>query len=231
MSAGVPKPTPGKLNAYCDQLDAALAEGTISEEQWYECRARATAQAYLPRDNPRAQSGHGGDEARWRYTRVLMVLEAIHRSGSFLDVGCANGHLVECLHRWVTGTELRVEFYGVDFADELIELAKARLPDWADRFFAANAVTWTPPRTFDFVHAHEISYAPKTREREFLEHLLDNYVSPGGRLILGPWAVRRDCTDLEESLSAWGYEPTGTLLKIQGDDPSLTRKMIWLDKA
>ena len=231
MNAAVPKPTPGNLNAYCDQLDAALADGAISEDRWYEGRKLATAKAYLSKDNPRAQSGHGGDEARWRYTRVLMVLEAIHKDGSFLDVGCANGHLIECLQRWVDGTELAVEFYGVDISDELIELAQTRLPDRADRFFAANAVTWTPPRTFDFVHAHEISYAPKNRERQFLEHLLEDYLNPGGRLILGPWAVDRDCTDLDESLSSWGYEPTGTLLKSQGDDPGLTRKMIWLDKA
>ncbi len=231
MNAPVPKPTPGNLNAYCDELDIALANGAISEDQWYECRAKATAEAYLPKDNPRAQSGHGGDEARWRYTRVLMVLEGIHKSGSFLDVGCANGHLVECLERWVSGTELKAEFYGVDISDELIELARTRLPEWADRFFAANAVTWTPPRTFDVVHAHEISYAPKHREREFLEHLLEDYVSPGGRLILGPWAVARDGTGLDENLAAWGYQPTGTLLKTQADDPSLTRKMIWLDKT
>ena len=231
MKASDPKSFRGNLNAYCDELDAALADGAISEEQWYEYRKRATAETYLPKDNPRAQSGHGGDEARWRYTRVLMVLEAIHKSGSFLDVGCANGHLVECLKRWITGTELSVEFYGVDISDELIEVAKARLPDWPDRFFTANAVTWTPPRKFDVVHAHEISYAPKNRQREFLEHLLENYLNPGGRLIIGPWAVDRDCTDLEESLAAWGYQPTGTLLKTQGDDPALTRKMIWFDKT
>ena len=80
------------------------------------------------------------------------------------------------------------------------------------------------------MHAHEISYAPKHRERQFLEHLLDDYLDPGGRLIIGPWAVGRDCTDWADCLSSWGYEPTGTLLKSQGDDPGLTRKMIWFDK-
>ena len=231
MDAFQPKSSPQDLNAYCDELSAALASGIISEEQWYEGRKNATAMAYLSRDNPRAQSGHGGDEARWRYTRVLMILEAIHKDGSFLDVGCANGYLIECLQNWVEGTGLNVEFYGVDISGELIALAQKRLPDRSDRFFVANAVSWAPNRRFDFVHAHEISYAPRHRERQFLEHLLDEYLNPGGRLIVGPWAARRDFTDLEERLCSWGHEPTGYLLKSQGDDIGLTRKMIWLDKA
>ena len=61
--------------------------------------------------------------------------------------------------------------------------------------------------------------------------LLDDYLNPGGRLIIGPWAVRRDSTDLEDRLSSWGYEPTGWLLKSQGDDVGLARKMIWFDNA
>ncbi len=219
------------LNDYCDELNAALENGLISEKQWYEARKKATAIAYVSRDNPRAQSGHGGDEARWRYTRVLMVLEAIHKDGSFLDVGCANGYLIECLQRWVEGSGLNVAFYGVDISEELINLAHWRLPDRSDRFLVANAVAWTPDRRFDFVHAHEISYAPRHREREFLEHLLADYLNPGGRLIIGPWALGRDCTNLEERLSSWGYEPTGYLLKSQGKDAGLTRKMIWFDKA
>lgn len=231
MSEFQPTSSPQNLNAYCEELDAALEDGVISEEQWYDGRRKATAIAYLSRANPRAQSGHGGDAARWRYTRVLMVLEAIHKDGSFPDVGCANGHLIECLQRWVEGSGLTVEFYGLDISAELIDFARQRLPDRSDRFIAANAVSWTPTRRFDFVHAHEISYAPKHRERQFLEHLLEDYLNPGGRLILGPWAVGRDLTDLEERLSSWGYEPTGYLLKSQGNDPGLTRKMLWFDKA
>jgi len=226
-----PTTSPHNLNAYCDELSAALAKGIVSEEQWYEGRKRATAIAYLAADNPRAQSGHGGDEARWRYTRVSMILEAIHKDGSFLDVGCANGYLIECLQRWVDGSGLTVEFYGADISQELIDLARRRLPDTSSRFFVANAVLWTPPQRFDFVHAHEISYAPRHRERQFLERLLEEYLNPGGRLIVGPWAVHRDFTDLEERIASWRYEPTGYLLKSQGNDSSNTRKMIWFDKA
>jgi SAM-dependent methyltransferase len=225
------KPEPGKLNAFCAELDAALEAGKISKEQWYTLRKDATQEAYLSYENPRAQSGHSGDEARWHFTRVLMVLEAIHKDGTFLDVGCANGYLVECLLRLVEGSWLKVEFYGLDISEGLIDLARSRLPEQAGRFFAANAVTWTPDRHFDFVHAHEISYAPRNRERQFFEHLLNDYLNPGGRLIIGPWALGRDLLDMEERISSWGYEPTGYLIKSQGDDPGLTRKMLWFDRS
>jgi len=225
-----PKSSPENLNVYCAELSAALADGVISEEEWYERRKEATAIAYLSRDNPRAQSGHGGDESRWQYTRVRMILEAIHRDGSFLDVGCANGYLIESLHKWVQGSGLNVEFHGVDISDELIETARKRLRDWSDHLHIANAVHWTPPRRFDFVHAHELSYAPPRCEQEFFKHLLEAYLNPSGRLIIGPWAVHGAPVDWEGRLCSWGYKPTGYLLKSQTGDASLTRKMIWIDK-
>lgn len=217
------------LNGFGEYLDGELVAGRLDEDQWYALAAAATAEAYLPRDNPRAQSGHSGDEARWRYGRVSMILEAIHRSGTFLDVGCANGYLVESLDRWVKGSGLDVEFSGVDISEGLIELARRRLPEWRGRFFVANAVRWTPPRKLDFVHAHETSYAPPTREKEFFEHLLADYLQPGGRLIVGPWAVDRDFPGMEDRIASWGYRPSGYLVKSQEGGSHMTRKMIWFD--
>lgn len=218
------------LNAYCDELSAALKDGLISEEQWYQMRRDATAELYLSREDPRGQSGHGGDADRWRYTRVHMIIEALHKDGTFIDVGCANGHLIECLHNWVQGTGMEIEFYGLDFSEKIVKFARKRLPAFKKRLFVGNAVTWKPEKKFDYVHAHEISYAPRDREKEFLEHLLVDYLNPGGRLIIGPWAVHRDGRELEENLAEWGYEPTGYVLKTQGNDTGLTRKMIWFDK-
>lgn len=85
-----------------------------------------------------------GDENRWRLACGI-ILEAVHKSGSFLDVGCANGHLVESLTHWL-GTSFNIAFYGLDISEELVDLAKRRLPDWNDRFFVAMHST-EPPRT------------------------------------------------------------------------------------
>lgn len=105
--------------------------------------------AYLAGTNPRAQSGFDGSPARWEAARRAIV-EAIDHPGSFLDVGCANGLLMESVDKWSAHP---VEPYGIDFAPGLVELARTRLPQWADRIWIGHARTWRPPFRFDFVHA------------------------------------------------------------------------------
>ncbi len=56
-----------------------------------------------------------------------LVADAIDRDGSLLDVGCANGYLMECLPRW---TPFDVEPYGLEISSDLAELARRRLPHW-----------------------------------------------------------------------------------------------------
>jgi hypothetical protein len=77
-------------------IDAALERGEIGEDEWHRAAAELVVPAYLAGDNPRAQSGHSGDAERWEGARRL-VLDAVDRSGSFLDIGCASGHLMECV--------------------------------------------------------------------------------------------------------------------------------------
>ena len=72
---------------------------------------------YLASDDPRRQSGFGGDEERWEAAR-RPIAEAVDHDGSFLDVGCANGYLLESIVRW---SEHRLEPYGLDFSPRLVE--------------------------------------------------------------------------------------------------------------
>lgn len=46
--------------------------------------------------------------------------EAFFRDGSFLDVGCANGHLLESMVAWCAGRGLRLEPYGIDLSAGLV---------------------------------------------------------------------------------------------------------------
>ncbi len=103
---------------------------------------------YLATDDPCAQSGFGGSPARWKAARHAIV-EAIDREGTLLDVGCANGLLMESIAQW---SGFPVEVYGVDYAPELARVARQRLPQWQDRIWFGDIATWTPPRRFDFVH-------------------------------------------------------------------------------
>ena len=106
---------------FCEEQQTALDEGRITENEWFDIHNRTFTEYYLAADNPRAQSGHSGGEALYRYTRG-MILEAIHRDGDFLDVGCANGHLMEMLDKWLGGSGLSVEFFGLDISKGLAML-------------------------------------------------------------------------------------------------------------
>ena len=85
---------------------------TEDRDAWFAGMAAIFDAAYLEGDTPRAQSGFGGDAARWEAGR-RPIAEAIDCDGSFLDIGCANGHLVESIVHW---SPHRIEPYGLDFA-------------------------------------------------------------------------------------------------------------------
>jgi SAM-dependent methyltransferase len=166
---------------------------------------------YLASDDPRRQSGFGGDEARWETARRPIV-RAIDRPGSFLDVGCANGYLLESLVRW---SPHELEPYGLDFSARLVELARARLPQWAERFFVGEALGWKSPRRFDFVRT-ELVYAPEERRRELVERLVERVVAPGGRLIVCGYGSPRSGVPthpVRRIVREWGYEPVLELVE------------------
>ena len=160
---------------------------------------------YLRGENPRAQSGFGGDERRWELARRPIVT-AIDRDGSFLAIGCANGLLLESVVRWASR---RIEPYGLDFAPMLVDLARRRLPQWADRIFLGDTLSWEPPRRFDFVRT-ELCYVKPACERELVERLIARVVAPGGTLIVCCYGSRRDPLArgrLADKLRSWGHEP------------------------
>jgi SAM-dependent methyltransferase len=188
-----------------DVLDERRARGEIDDAVWFAEMTAIFEAAYLAGDNPRAQSGFGGDEARWEAAR-RPIADAIDRDGTFLDIGCASGHLLESLVDWAP---FRIEPYGLDLAPALAELARRRLPQWADRIFVGNALTWDSPRPFDFVRT-ELVYVPAERKRGFVERLLSEVVAPRGRLILcGYGSPRSDVVPdpVCATVRAWGFEP------------------------
>ena len=84
-------PASGDFNGY---INTTLANGEISKEEWYELNNTYFTKAYLSKDNPRAQSGHGGDAQHYAFAH-LPIVDAVYKDGTFCDVGCANGHLME----------------------------------------------------------------------------------------------------------------------------------------
>lgn len=222
-----------------DYLNAAYESYEISEEELYEISKIYFTKCYLSRDNPRAQSGNGGDEWHYYHSHLLLI-EALNKSGAFCDIGCANGHLLEMVHKWASGTGYELQMYGVDISEGLIELAQRRLPHWRDNFFVGNAHFWAPDKKFDYIHIRgegvEYREPPKKPKRQrtrtqkmIFEHYMENYLVDGGRFIVGPYWYENEDMVLKGLLS-WGYTPTGYAEKTHYAKPNVLRKVIWVDK-
>jgi len=53
--------------------------------------------------------------------------------------------------RWCAAKRIRIEPYGLDIVLSFAALARSRLPQWSERIFVGNALTWMAPIRFDFV--------------------------------------------------------------------------------
>jgi SAM-dependent methyltransferase len=209
------------------EIDAAYERGELDQEGWHAAVLAVVEPAYLAAQTEQEGSGHSGTPQEWRETRGL-VLDALDRDGDLLDVGCANGLLMESLHTWAAGRGLAVEPYGVEISPRLAELARRRLPQWADRVWTANAATWRPPRRFDVVRTG-LEYVPYDRQPAYVAHLLDHVVAPGGRLVVGKNNERAADPSWAERLGEWGFPVAGEL-RVPHDHPGLVRTVVWLDR-
>ena len=148
----------------------------------------ALEEAYLRNSDPIEQSGFYGDPERWRAEREP-ILEAVTADGDFLDVGCANGYLLECLVRWGQERGVTLIPYGLDQGARLIALARQRHPRYAANFFVGNAWDWEPPRQFRYVYTL-LDQVPPEYLAAYLDRLFTRVVVPQGRLIAGDYGSR-----------------------------------------
>ena len=144
--------------------------------------------AYLAESDPIRASGFAGGALRWRREREPL-LDAVEADGDLLDVGCANGHLAECLVDWARERGRLLTPYGVDYGERLITLARRRLPHWASHFYVGNAWDWEPPQRYGYVYTL-YDCVPRSHLARYLQRLSTEFVEPAGRLILGAYGSR-----------------------------------------
>jgi SAM-dependent methyltransferase len=172
--------------------------------KWFENLTTLLESAYLQTSEPWKQSGFAGPQERWERLRQP-ISECIDESGSLLDIGCANGYLLECLQKWTRINHL--DLYGLDISSKLVDLAKTRLPLLQNRIFTGNAWDWQPPLKFNYVRT-ELVYVPDELRKEYLQRLMANYLSEYGKVLVCqyrstngphlPW--------INEKLREWGYD-------------------------
>jgi hypothetical protein len=175
-----------EAQAAIDAASRDFAAGAIDESTWQRRVSDALATAYLGEDDPRWQSGFDGDPGLWREARAF-ILDAVPANGSFLDVGCANGYLLECIAMWAAERGLELSLHGLELNPDLADEARRRLPTMSDEIYTGNASEWIPPRRFTYVRTG-LEYVPAGREPALVARLLRDVVEPDGRLIAGPVA-------------------------------------------
>lgn len=128
-------------------------------ESYFDVLRCAVTEYYLAdSSNPYQQSGRSSGAQRWEETRRCLV-QALHRSGDFMDVGCANGLLLESLIAWGAQAGYMLWPHGLDFVPDLVELAQQRFSNYRDSFTVGNAFYWTPVRQYDYLRTN-LEYVP-----------------------------------------------------------------------
>ncbi len=190
-------------------------------------RLRELEESYLTSDDPIEQSGFSGGPERWRREREP-ILDAVDGDGDFLDVGCANGYLLECLVRWAQERGHSITPYGVDIGARLVELARQRMPRFASHFFVANVWEWEPPRPLGYVYTL-IDCVPESMAQPYVERLLERAVEPGGRLIVGDYGSQSrgiPPRPVAEILGSFGMAVAGS--SAGGERP--TTRFAWVTR-
>jgi SAM-dependent methyltransferase len=191
-------------------------------DAWFEANRALLEDAYLGGQSAWQQSGFGlhspRDEHDWRALRhpvadcLLAALSDAQRAQpvNFLDIGCANGYLLECCVGWARVAGVALIPWGLDISDGLVALARQRLPVYAQGMFSGNAWSWTPPRRFDAMRT-ELVYVPEPLRLRYVARLLDEFLTADGLLLVAEYAGRTpdgnvSTLSVDETLRAWGYE-------------------------
>jgi SAM-dependent methyltransferase len=197
-----------------------------SHQQWFSSLKKELEDNYLQYDEPWKQSGFSGPGERWVACRKP-IADCIETSGSFLDIGCANGYLLECILKWTSVRDICIVPYGLDLSERLVELAKKRLPQYKQNIYVGNGLTWQNPFCFDYVRT-EVVYVPEELQKQYIDRIINGYLKDDGRLLLAEYRPRQGPADkpwLDAALIKWKLN---VVKKVSGfyDNKGLTR--VWV---
>ena len=200
----------------------------VSEfDAWDRRTAELLRDAYVSGGaGPRGSGSGDGSEGEWRAKRQHLAIP-MNASGSWLDVGCANGHLLETLPAWASERGVVIAPHGLELVPEIADLARSLHPSLADRIWTGSVMTWMPPKRFRYVTALDDAIPP-SRLGDLVTRLLSDFVEPDGRVIVSSYTSPNDePRPLFENLCACGFPPSDTIHIDRPDRaPLLTA---WID--
>ncbi len=180
-----------------------------------------------PEDEQRILNGScisGGTLEDW-ITQRRFISGAIDRSGTILDIGCANGLLLLSLMEW---SKHKLIPYGIDPDQERLAGVAEVLPEFKDNFAALEILQLEQlpshglPAQFDLVFWNVWDDFDPLIHKNFIEQAF-NVVKPNGRLILGFY-----CEDTQENQRkiSWFKQHYPNLKGHKDNSPS-TQSIIW----
>ena len=179
-------------------------------QAWFVSLKKELEEAYLQHDEPWKQSGFSGPEDRWVKCRKP-IADCVEEPGSFLDIGCANGYLLECVLKWTAERGVAIIPFGLDLSAKLIELARQRLPKYRENLYVANAWEWDSPTRFDYVRT-EVSYVPESLQRQYIQRIVETCLTDSGRVLVTEYRSRKDSISepwIDRTLRDWGFTIVG----------------------
>lgn len=199
--------------------DVALAD----LQDWFAEVKQTLETAYVASPTAWQQSGKSGTFEDWTRLRIANIAP-VQRSGTYLDIGCANGYLLECLVAWAKLKGIDITPYGLDYSVKLVDLARQRLRS-SGNIYRGNAWDWTPPQRFDYVRT-ELEYVPRNYRKPFVERLLAEFVVQDGRLIVSQYRSHRDDLTqgwIDQELEEYGFRVVETHSGYTGNGLELCR--------
>jgi hypothetical protein len=165
-------------------------------------------------------------EGAWRAKRQHLAVP-MDRDGTWLDVGCANGHLLVTLPVWAAERGVAIEPHGVELMPRVAELARSLHRELAARIWTGSVMSWVPPSRFRYVTVPD-DVVPPDRLGDLVDRLLREFVTAGGRLIVSSYTDSGEAPrPLFDDLAACGHPPDGIIrIDRPGRAPLLTA---WLD--
>lgn len=195
--------------------------------RWDRRTAALLEDAYVAAGAGPGGSGSGDrSEGAWRAKRQHLAVP-MDVDGTWLDVGCANGHLLATLPTWAAERGVTIEPHGLELLPRVAELARSLHPQLAGSIWTGSVMSWTPPRRFRYVTALD-DVVPPERLDVMVARLLRDFVAPGGRLIISSYTnAGQPPRRLFEELRTAGHPPDGTIhIDRPSRGPLLTA---WLD--